>query len=378
MIFFDPGSILPFNATNFQTLQNNKNAQLLSNKLTNLSLQNKDIIFECQAIYSAIQEIENHIKYGKELPCPYCAQLISKDALVCNYCQGSLSIGNAAYIRVAITAKPYLVARDSATIKELMVEIARIDAEQKELQQIIAAIEQEKREEEQRQQLEFEKHLKQAEEMRFIEAKHKKDLEVATKEQKYQEDVLQLKKLMGLSSDKLKKAEKFLRAGATKEYGSYVLEEFSNFDRRVTGVGAEAILREVNLDSKEGKESAFVLSNEIRFNWIWFVCVGRILDKYGNKDVLETVSVEVEKILEKDNIDINSRDYLSTELRTKFCILQAFLLLQLGDKRKAKKRMRNIDNDFSAHFHKKFQNDFKSARGKSEVFFSDLLSTFLL
>jgi hypothetical protein len=378
MIFFDPGSILPFNATNFQTIQNNKNAQLLSNKLANLSLQNKDIIFECQAIYSAIQEIENHIKFGKDLPCPYCAQLISKDALVCNYCQGSLSIGNAAYIRVAITAKPYLVARDSATIKELMVEIARIDAEQQELQKIIAAIEQEKKEEDLRKQIEFDRHLAQAEKMKIVELKHKKELEAASKEQKYQENITQIKKLISLSTSKIRKAEKYLRAGDVNEFGNYAFKEFSDFDGRLSDASVEKFLLETSLDSKSGKELAFVICHEIRFNWLWFVFVGRILDKYDSQDAWTSVQIEVEKILEKDNIDLKSRDYLSTELRTKFCILQALTFMKLGEHRKAKKRMKNIDSDFANHFQKNFQNDFNTAKGKSEAFYNDLLRVFFL
>jgi hypothetical protein len=378
MIFFDPGSILPFNATNFQTIQNNKNAQLLSSKLANLSLQNKDIIFECQAIYAAIQEIENHIKFGRDLPCPYCAQLISKDALVCNHCQGSLSIGNAAYIRVAITAKPYLVARDSATIKELMIEIARIDAEQQELQKIIAAMEEEKRQEESRKQIEFETHLAQAEAMKAIELKQKKELEAISKEQKYQDDLTQIKKLISLSTDKIRKAEKYLRAGNVNEFGNFVFAEFSDLDARLRDTGVEKFLLDTSLDLKGSKESAFVVCREIRFNWLWFVYVGRILEKYDSQDAWTSVSIEVEKILEKDNIDSKSHDYLSTELRTKFCILQALAFVKLGENRKAKRRMKNIDSDFVIHFQKIFQNDFRTAKGKSEAFYNDLLGVFFL
>ena len=109
-----------YSATNLQTIQNAKNYQALAARVSSLFETNKNLLAECQAISSTISEFEQYIKFGKDLPCPYCAQLISKHALVCNYCQGSLTIGNAESIRVAILSKPYLAARDAETIKQLM------------------------------------------------------------------------------------------------------------------------------------------------------------------------------------------------------------------------------------------------------------------
>jgi hypothetical protein len=40
--------------------------------------------------------------------------------------------------------------------------------------------------------------------------------------------------------------------------------------------------------------------------------------------------------------------------------------------------MKNIDSDFVIHFQKIFQNDFRTAKGKSEAFYNDLLGVFFL
>ena len=165
MFYIDPGAWMNFNATNLQTLQNNKNSQAMASKINDLFKTNKELLVEFKAISASISEFEEYIKFGKDLPCPYCAQLISKHALVCNYCQGSLTIGNAEYIRVAIIAKPYLVARDAETIKMLMAEVSRIDVEQQELQRIIAEIEEETRKQDELKQIEFHKNLARAAEV---------------------------------------------------------------------------------------------------------------------------------------------------------------------------------------------------------------------
>lgn len=141
MFYIDPGAFMQVTATNFQTLQNNQNAQMISGQLRALKLENghlreqqeKNLMEQNAQIALLAKEFEELRKLGKDLPCPYCAQLISKNALICNFCQGALTVGDWEYLKVALKTKPYLAAKDPATIKELVAEIKRIDEEQREL-----------------------------------------------------------------------------------------------------------------------------------------------------------------------------------------------------------------------------------------------------
>ncbi len=64
---------------------------------------------------------------GKEIPCPYCAQLISKDALVCNQCHGNLGIASWAAIRAALIHEPKLANKDPESVNQLHQTAQRID-----------------------------------------------------------------------------------------------------------------------------------------------------------------------------------------------------------------------------------------------------------
>jgi hypothetical protein len=67
------------------------------------------------------------LQQGKEIPCPYCAQLIAKDAFVCSQCQGVLAIGSWEAIRLAIHLEPTLANRDAETIERLTIGVRDID-----------------------------------------------------------------------------------------------------------------------------------------------------------------------------------------------------------------------------------------------------------
>jgi len=91
------------------------------------------------------QLLEMHLAFAanKEVACPYCNQLISSKALICNECQGILNFGPWDFIRIALLHDPSLILRDMHTIQRLhtMVtdierEVLRIAAEEAELHRI--------------------------------------------------------------------------------------------------------------------------------------------------------------------------------------------------------------------------------------------------
>jgi hypothetical protein len=212
-----------YSATNLQTIQNNKNSQALASKLNDLFKTNKDLLEEFKAISASISEFEKYIKFGKDLPCPYCAQLISKHALVCNFCQGSLTIGSAEYIRVAIIAKPYLVARDAETIKMLMAEVSRIDAEQQELQRIFAEIEEEKRKQNELKRIEYDPNYPVWMRVKRLETEDKKKNEQKAITVQQEADFRLLDKVIGLTPDRFRKAESLLSKGQIEELITIIL-----------------------------------------------------------------------------------------------------------------------------------------------------------
>lgn len=66
---------------------------------------------------------------NREVACPYCNQLISRKALICNQCQGILNFGSWDYIRVALLYRPELIIRDKETIAELQATVKEIEIE---------------------------------------------------------------------------------------------------------------------------------------------------------------------------------------------------------------------------------------------------------
>jgi len=80
-----------------------------------------------KALEAQSAEMRKLLQQGKDIPCPYCAQLIAKDAFVCSQCQGVLSIGSWEAIRLAIHLEPTLAYRDAETIERLTVGVREID-----------------------------------------------------------------------------------------------------------------------------------------------------------------------------------------------------------------------------------------------------------
>ena len=66
---------------------------------------------------------------NREVACPYCNQLISRKALICNQCQGILNFGPWDFIRVALLYRPDLIMRDKETIAELQSTVKEIEVE---------------------------------------------------------------------------------------------------------------------------------------------------------------------------------------------------------------------------------------------------------
>ena len=378
MFTIDPGSWMNFNATNLQTIQNNKNSAAMASKLNDLFKTNKELLAEFKAISASISEFEEYIKFGKDLPCPYCAQLISKHALVCNYCQGSLTIGNAEYIRVAIIAKPYLVARDAETIKMLMAEVSRIDVEQQELQRIIAEIEEETRKQDEIKQIEFHKNLARASEVERLENEKKKRNEQKAAKDKEEADFQSLEKVIGLTPDKFRKAESLLSKGQIEELIAFLDKEESSFNQLVASLLSVIQSNSKIYSFKTGKGTYFEVTRMIRQEWLWWRNVGNILSEYENVGNLTKVGQDLADIYRKDSADSGSLDYLTPELITKFLALQALVHYKLDEKKQAKKCRKSCDKQIWDSLYLKFQNKCLTAKPVSLVFYQDLCSAMYL
>lgn len=377
MFFFDPGAWMNFSATNFQTIQNAKNNQALAARVSSLIETNKNLLAEFQAISSTISEFEPYIKFGKDLPCPYCAQLISKHALVCNYCQGSLTIGNAESIRVAILSKPYLAARDAETIKQLMAEVSRITSEQRELQRIIAEIEDERVKQEKLKESELRRKSELAAEARRIESEKRKKAQQLYIHTQQVANIELLRKIIGLASDKLRKAESILAKGKIDEFKRFVeKEELQLID------STESLKSWINQNSevistKSGSGTFLELTRNIKQEWLWLSIVGKLISDYENSTHLKLVNQNIRLVIDNDSIDEGSWNYLSTKIRTKFLILDALVLSKLGEKRASKKRIKQADGDYVSHFHKSFQSYCPKAESFGFDFFRDLCTAIL-
>lgn len=100
------------------------------------------------------QLLEMHLAFAanKEVACPYCNQLISSKALICNECQGILNFGPWDFIRIALLHDPSLILRDTHTIQRLHKMVLDIEAE-------VLRIASEEAEHERIEQLKKEEHL---------------------------------------------------------------------------------------------------------------------------------------------------------------------------------------------------------------------------
>lgn len=124
------------------------NAQSTKIELEKNALSTRESIdkvnHEIQVLRKALLEATQQ---GKDSPCPYCAQLIAKQALICNYCQGVLSIGSAEAIRAAVLINPKLSFRTEEMYSELVQVVQQLDAEfERQLEVEKAAADQRKRE----------------------------------------------------------------------------------------------------------------------------------------------------------------------------------------------------------------------------------------
>jgi uncharacterized protein YjbI with pentapeptide repeats len=80
-----------------------------------------------QALQAQTAEMQRLLMLGKDIPCPYCSQLIAKDALVCSSCQGNLGIGSWTAVRAALMLDPLLAHRDSETLVRLQTQVKQIE-----------------------------------------------------------------------------------------------------------------------------------------------------------------------------------------------------------------------------------------------------------
>ena len=147
-----------------------------------------------EKVNSEIAELRRQLieasQLGKDVPCPYCAQLIARQALICNYCQGALSIGSPEAIRGAILINPALAIHTEEAHLKLVQVVQSIDDEFR--KQAEALAESERLAEQERRRIEQEKQraererldrerqeIELAEAVRLAAEKEKADLEAA-------------------------------------------------------------------------------------------------------------------------------------------------------------------------------------------------------
>jgi len=114
MYFYNPHQLAMMVAMSNRTAANMKSAQEASEQ-------------ESAKVLSEIKRLSDLQSQGKDVPCPYCAQLISKNALLCNHCQGILNIGSWTSIRLVIMADPRMALRDADTVKEFTHRVKELD-----------------------------------------------------------------------------------------------------------------------------------------------------------------------------------------------------------------------------------------------------------
>jgi hypothetical protein len=106
-------------------------------KISDAIKANTDAIIDLHAAFSKegellrLQLLEMHQAQmaNRDVACPYCNQLISRKALICNQCQGILNFGSWDFIRVALLYRPELIMRDKETIAELQATVKEIEIE---------------------------------------------------------------------------------------------------------------------------------------------------------------------------------------------------------------------------------------------------------
>jgi len=64
---------------------------------------------------------------GKEVPCPYCAQLIAREAAICSQCQGALRLGSFGAMRMAVRQDPSLALRTHESLSALQSRVYVLD-----------------------------------------------------------------------------------------------------------------------------------------------------------------------------------------------------------------------------------------------------------
>lgn len=377
MFTFDYGAWMNFTATNYQTIQNARNNQALAARVSSLFETNTNLLAEFQAISSTISEFEQYIKFGKDLPCPYCAQLISKHALVCNYCQGSLTIGNAESIRVAILSKPYLAARDAETIKQLMAEVSRITSEQQELQRIIAEIEDERVKQEKLKESEFRKNMELAAEAERIESEKKKKAHQLALNTQQEANIKLARKIIGLAPDKLRKAESILAKGKVDEFKMFVKKEESELINVIESLKSWIGQNNEVISTKSGSGTFLELTRDIKHEWLWLSTVGKLVSDYENSTQLRLINQNIRLVIDNDSSNEGSSNHLSIKIRTKFLILDALVLSKLGEQRASKKRIKQADGDYVSSCYKSFQIHCPKVESYGFDFFRDLCTAIL-
>ena len=80
-----------------------------------------------RALAEQTAEMQRLLMLGRDIPCPYCSQLIAKDAIVCNQCQGVLSIGSWEAIRAVLLTDPTLAFRDSDSFTRLASRVSDLE-----------------------------------------------------------------------------------------------------------------------------------------------------------------------------------------------------------------------------------------------------------
>jgi len=79
------------------------------------------------AIRDQTAALQRTMMVGKEVPCPYCAQLIAREASICSQCHGTLRLGSFHAMRLAIQQDPSLTLKSEESLAALQNRVRVLD-----------------------------------------------------------------------------------------------------------------------------------------------------------------------------------------------------------------------------------------------------------
>jgi hypothetical protein len=227
-------------------------------------------------------------------------------------------------------------------------------------------------------QIEYHQNLAKAAEAERLEIEKKRKNEQKTAKDKLASDFQLLGKVIGLTPDKFRKAESLLSKGQIEELIAFVVHEEISFNELILSVQSKIQSNTEIVSFKAGKGTYFEVTRMIRKEWLWWRNVVNILRDYESIGNLTKVKHDLTDIYRKDSADVESPDYLTTELISKFLTLQALVLYKLGEKKQAKKCMKSSDKQNWDSLYLKYKKECRSAKAASLIFYQDLCTAMYL